>query len=102
VLDLSEDDPLLVSALISYLYRLDYDEADTLPFHLEVSLLADKYDIDPLQQVASAKFERRLHSVETSEAELVEAASLAYEITGPTQFCRSHIIVSINFMLLLT
>ncbi|KAI1946633.1 hypothetical protein LOZ53_005262 [Ophidiomyces ophidiicola] len=60
-MDLSEDEPGIIQALVEYVYHLDYtcfpDTGDiyTLLFHAKVFKLADKYDIYHLRKLALAR-----------------------------------------------
>lgn len=61
-----DDDPQITKALIYYLYFFDYEELttrykDVAPIVLDVKMhaIADKYFVEPLKQLATAKFEAR-------------------------------------------
>ncbi|KAE9984457.1 hypothetical protein EG328_008756 [Venturia inaequalis] len=60
-IDLSEQDPEAVEALLEYLYKCDYtrltkDNASALVLHVHVYQLADMYDIAELKDVAARLF----------------------------------------------
>ncbi|RDI83852.1 hypothetical protein Vi05172_g6278 [Venturia inaequalis] len=60
-IDLSEQDPEAVEALLEYLYKCDYtrltkDNASALVLHVHVYQLADMYDIAELKEVAAGLF----------------------------------------------
>lgn len=101
-IDLSEYASAHVEALVSYLYKWDYDDTRDLQsidvkltFHTHVCFIADKYDIKGLKQLSIKKFDALLPQVKKGN-EMAEAAKLAY--SGPsavTAICLS-IVSKIN------
>jgi hypothetical protein len=68
VIDLSADDPDAVAAMMQYCYQLDYidrtadlgptvDEAANLRPHVDIYMLAERYGISGLKQLALEKFQ---------------------------------------------
>ncbi|KAK5124145.1 hypothetical protein LTR85_001848 [Meristemomyces frigidus] len=94
-INLSEDDPHCIDALVFYFYKLEYAKPPSgfspLYFHVQMCILADKYDVAALKGMACKHF-----GVEAKEkcttAEFAEAASLAYEVDGPTEAIRNVIV----------
>ena len=76
-LDLTNDGPKHVEALLEYMYSLAY-KADTLLLHVEMVVLADKYNIAHLATLAQDKFAKTLKTLFTLE-NLVSAAVHAGE-----------------------
>lgn len=71
VLDLEDDDPSTVARMINFLYLQDYDESVTneeaskegygrLLINTMVYIIGDKYDIQPLKNLAKKKYEAAL------------------------------------------
>ncbi|TKA63514.1 hypothetical protein B0A49_09072 [Cryomyces minteri] len=66
VVDLEGNDPYSVAALLSFVYTFDYDDSEhdesaklcPLSFNVQVYLIADKYDISALQDLAASKFKK--------------------------------------------
>ncbi|KAH9840440.1 hypothetical protein Tdes44962_MAKER01640 [Teratosphaeria destructans] len=84
--DLSDqEDPACVEGLIHYLYRLGYKDParGALRYHVQMCVLADKYDIPPLKQLAVARF-REVAEKEYAGAAFAEAAAEAFEVAGAT------------------
>lgn len=68
-IDLSADDPSAVAAMMQYCYQLDYvhqlsdfdsdvSEDATLPFHVKVYMLAERYGVAGLRALALQKFKQ--------------------------------------------
>ena len=97
-IDLCDEDPDCVDALIFYLYHLNYDErafttpAYRLMFHVQMCVLAEKFQIEPLQTLAVEKFTKHLEEMEVSEHELTQCATIAYENYGGTVELRQQIV----------
>lgn len=84
--------------LVSYLYKLDYEQnADaSIDFHIKMCILADKYDIPPLRAIASGHFKAAatMETMTKSEyAAFCEAIKCAYSAPDVTEDIRSHIVV---------
>jgi hypothetical protein len=47
-IDLSEDGEDCVQAMIEYFYKFEHDAVDTLPHHVSMAVLADRYNISYL------------------------------------------------------
>lgn len=56
VIDLSEDDPDAVKAMLQFCYTIDY--AYDTALHAKVYAIAEKYNIKPLKDLARTKFEK--------------------------------------------
>jgi hypothetical protein len=95
--DLSADDPDAVDAMLQYFYQLDYADTFlglssvgytiyTLLPHIDVYLLAERYSIPGLKQLACEKFEARasmLSRVEVSKDKFFQAIRIIYASTRP-------------------
>ena len=85
MIDLSDEAPDNVDALLFYLYHLNYDErlfttpAFRLMFHVEMCIMANKFNIRPLHDLAVDKFKTHVQCTDVSEQELAQAAMIAYE-----------------------
>lgn len=91
-IDLSDDPPAAVEALIHYMYNLDYNEqlgsthAGTSPLmlHVHTCVIADKYDVKPLKNLAVSKF--NLTTIDKgSTPEFSQAALQAYKASQATR-----------------
>lgn len=65
-IDLSDDPPECVEALLQYLYEFEYqvtldDPGTESRFHLSMALIADKYDISALKECAVEKCKHAIH-----------------------------------------
>ncbi|KAK4550260.1 hypothetical protein LTR36_003227 [Oleoguttula mirabilis] len=97
--DLSDDGPLCVKALVHYFYALSYtlpdldrhDEALILNHHVKMCIMADKYDIQPLKNLAISVFKGAAKDIARAQ-ELSGAAALAYEAAGATEEIRKTIV----------
>ena len=84
--------------MVEYFYNLDYSEDTTadlgspLANHVRMCVIADKYDIKPLQDLAIQKFKKRTESDKMTEGELTEAALIAYEFLEPSREICAHIV----------
>jgi hypothetical protein len=93
VIDLSADDPDAVAAMMQYCYQLNYtdpsadsnpavDEVADLRPHVDIYMLAERYGISGLKQLALEKFEglaMTLLSVSGNERVLLRAVRAIYE-----------------------
>ncbi|KAK5740480.1 hypothetical protein LTR17_004517 [Elasticomyces elasticus] len=86
VITLKEDDPSAVAATLDYMYNFDYpDDANVentepispILFNLQVYVLADKYDIPYLGQIARAEFCQRVNEG-WKDAAFAEVAALVF------------------------
>ncbi|KAJ4374934.1 hypothetical protein N0V83_002012 [Neocucurbitaria cava] len=92
VIDLSADDPDAVAAMMQYCYQLDYTdrlsgsdttvpEDITLRSHVDVFMLAERYGVSGLKQVALQKFEDlagMVLMVDGNEEQLLQAIRAMY------------------------
>lgn len=67
MIDLHDDDSEIVDTMLYYMYHFDYrDDKDNGPdpllLHIRLFMLADKYIIEPLQTLATEKFNVRAHA----------------------------------------
>jgi hypothetical protein len=96
--DLSDDNPDSVDALVQYCYKLDYGFpqhsliGNEFLFHLQVCIVADKYDIAPLQTLATHKFRHLCTTTKIYLQHFAEAAALAYEFSEPAKDIRGIIV----------
>lgn len=68
-----------------------------LAYHVQISILADKYDIQPLKKLASNKFKTAKLSI-NSRADLADAASWEYDFPTVTEDIREEIVrIAIQF-----
>lgn len=96
-IDLSADDPDAVDAMLQYCYQLDYADKFlglssagytiyTLSPHIDIYLLAERYSIPGLKQLAVEKFETRasvLSRVEVNKEKFFQAIRVIYASTRP-------------------
>jgi hypothetical protein len=96
--DLSDDNPDSVDALVQYCYKLDYGLpqlsliSNEFLFHLQVCIVADKYDIAPLQTLATHKFRHLCTTTKIYLQHFAEVAALAYEFSEPAKDVRAIIV----------
>ncbi|KAI6835664.1 hypothetical protein KC332_g4608 [Hortaea werneckii] len=100
-MDLSVDGRACVDALVKYLYTLKYtafpsdappwDHAKTVEYHVRMCVMADKYDIKPLKNMAIHAFNDKIES-EVAIIELSKAACIAWEATPATKEIRAAIL----------
>ncbi|KAK6432518.1 hypothetical protein LTR95_011310 [Oleoguttula sp. CCFEE 5521] len=96
-IDLSVDGETSVGALVHYMYYFDYatDDECQEPYTLYVNmvLLADKYDIPHLLQLANEELAALLKDKPLdATADLIEAARLSYDAEGPTTKFRDALV----------
>lgn len=86
-INLIDDDPLAVDAMLHYLYHFDYEEyseprqpnnAAAMMFSIRVYNIANKYLINPLKQIATKNF-RRHALAEWQTAAFPEAVAEVYK-----------------------
>ncbi|KAF2469470.1 uncharacterized protein BDR25DRAFT_289037 [Lindgomyces ingoldianus] len=96
-IDLGADDPDAVDAMLQYCYQLDYADKFlglssagytiyTLTPHIDIYLLAERYSIPGLKQLALEKFEVRaavLSRVEVNKDKFFQAIRIIYASTRP-------------------
>ncbi|CAK4000001.1 Hypothetical predicted protein [Lecanosticta acicola] len=94
------DDPQTVDAMIHYFYNFDYgdygngqQDVPGIVLDIRVFLIADKYFITPLAELAVQKFEKRCKD-EWSTPEFAEAASKIYEARLAPDGAMKRIIVA--------
>ncbi|KJX92608.1 hypothetical protein TI39_contig5839g00028 [Zymoseptoria brevis] len=95
VLDLSKHDELKVETLVHYLYHFNYDYANPEPeldihvdqgcFHIDMAVIADRYFIAGLNNLANRKFRRSIINTVLDDAGLAMLATTAYEIPQATE-----------------
>jgi hypothetical protein len=92
VIDLSADDPDAVAAMMQYCYQLDYTDQSagsdtmlpgdtTLRSHVDVYMLAERYGISRLKELALQKFEdlaTMVLMVDGNEEQLIQAVRAMY------------------------
>ncbi|KAK5113000.1 hypothetical protein LTR85_011022 [Meristemomyces frigidus] len=86
-INLDDDNPDAVDALLKYLYHFDYNtDSGTAPLVLEIRIfaIADKYFIEPLKKLAAERFTERCKS-EWNTAVFAEAVSELYT-TAPAPY----------------
>ncbi|KAK6430761.1 hypothetical protein LTR95_013081 [Oleoguttula sp. CCFEE 5521] len=96
-IDLSVDGGTSVSALVHYMYYFDYatdDEChEPYTLHVNMVLLADKYDIPHLLDLANEKLVDLLGNEAIAVTpDLIQAAKLAYDAEGPTTIFREALV----------
>lgn len=98
-IDLTEDHtPDQVNALVDYMYTFQYaftattDFQDTVGFHVNMAILADKYDIRGLHKFATRTFTEL--SLDNAES-LAAAAKTAYTAPGATVEIRKSLVQSV-------
>ena len=95
-IDLSADDPDAVDAMLQFCYQLDYVDKFlpglssagytiyTLTPHIDIYLLAERYSIPGLKQLAVEKFENRasvLSRVEVNKEKFFQSIRIIYAST---------------------
>ncbi|RMY13267.1 hypothetical protein D0868_02107 [Hortaea werneckii] len=100
-MDLSVDGRACVDALVSYLYTLTYtaypsdarpwDHVKVAEYHVRMCVMADKYDIKPLKNMAIHAFNDKIES-EAAIIELSKAARIAWEAIPATEEIRAAIV----------
>ncbi|PPJ58850.1 hypothetical protein CBER1_09270 [Cercospora berteroae] len=93
-LDLSADPVFAVDALVQSLYTFQYELADVEPTdvltaHTQVCILADKYRLSGLHDLAAGKFEVDLRKVNLPNDDLASALTIACEALQPTTKIRN-------------
>ncbi|KAI9665419.1 MAG: hypothetical protein M1831_001858 [Alyxoria varia] len=83
-IELTEDDPLIVEALLEYLYWASYSyettEMHPLIFHVKVYAIAERILLDPLKEVAIGKATASLNN-DWSETAFLQAIRTVYDTT---------------------
>ena len=98
IIDLSLEDPDSVGAFVYYLYNLNYDAAlfrehgDHLSLHAHMCILGDKYEMRPLQDLATEKFKKQTTNSLPTGSDLANAALCAYDAPGATTVIRKVIV----------
>ncbi|KAK6432519.1 hypothetical protein LTR95_011311 [Oleoguttula sp. CCFEE 5521] len=86
--DLSADGEDCVDALVRFMYYFDYtlpDTDDPYTSHVNVAILADKYDMPNFVKLANRKLVALLAKIPLKfTADLFDAATLSEQATGPT------------------
>ena len=87
-MELQDDDPEVVKAMMYYIYHFDYSYPQTEPnsiprivFDVYMHTIADKYDIDGLMKVAATKFTARTKS-EWKTPGFAEAINEVYTVAA--------------------
>jgi hypothetical protein len=89
-IDLSDDGEECVKALIEYCYTFEY-KVDSLPMHVSMVVIADKYNIKSLANYATERFGSRLQT-SVSHDELFAAAKLVCGTEGVTEKMRGLVV----------
>lgn len=98
MIDLSHEDHDSVGAFVYYLYNLNYDAAffrehgDHLSLHVQMCVLGDKYDMQPLQDLAVEKFKKHTANSPPTGSDLASAGVCAYDAIGATTEIRKKIV----------
>ncbi|SMR53016.1 unnamed protein product [Zymoseptoria tritici ST99CH_1E4] len=97
-LDWSEYHKDVVHAVVDYLYTFNYETSNlrtpfsqTPAIHVHVAVLADKYNIRLLHQMAATKGESALED-ECSPKDFADTAALAFDYEGPTETIKDVIV----------
>jgi hypothetical protein len=82
-----DDDPNVLQALLSYFYKLNYDDTmrGAIPiqqYTVYVYSIADKYDVPRLQDMTAEKFENICDAVEDSD-DFIDAVYAIHSSTNP-------------------
>ena len=99
MIELKDDNPLVVQAMIYYLYHFDYsdtinEQGTSLPlvFNVHIHTIADKYDIPELLKLAAKKFSARAE-VEWDTKALADAIRGVYtEAADPNRELRNTVL----------
>lgn len=91
VIELHEDDPAAVRAMLLFLYDKPYTDAcgdmsEDILFSVRVFTIADKYDIDELKGVVSADFEKIIPGLWNHE-DFFQAISEVYDLPESRYAC---------------
>jgi len=87
VVVLEEDDPLVVNAMLEFLYAFDYDDEvnkkdpslySPIVFNIHVSIIADKYDMSSLGLLAAKKFADHANA-EWNKPTFADAVEVVYK-----------------------
>ncbi|KAK4498798.1 hypothetical protein PRZ48_009308 [Zasmidium cellare] len=83
-IDLHHENPACVQAMVEFLYHFDYDFPEGEPtsvsaFHVQMAVIADKYDIAALKDAAFIKCRASLPSTANQADAFAETIDLAYE-----------------------
>lgn len=95
-IDLSDHHTTCVDALVHYFYHLGYRAGGSaaVELHVQMCIIADKYDITALKDMAIHKFnvlvQDKNHNSHSND--FARAAEQAYEAAGPTQAIREAIV----------
>ncbi|KAE9965064.1 hypothetical protein EG328_009981 [Venturia inaequalis] len=101
IIDLPHDDPILVKAMIKFMYEFKYDDSKigdptaNLLFHAKIASMADKYDIQPMKELAIANF-RLKAEVERNESVLA-AIQAAYNVEGVNELKSAAVILALKW-----
>jgi len=98
-IDLPDEHPACLAALVYYLYTLVYDvsfnsvsdDLVALSFHVKMCILADKYDMSPLKAMAVRQFEAQA-KLDWASEQFAQAAAEAYDASGATRSIRDVVI----------
>ncbi|SMR54559.1 unnamed protein product [Zymoseptoria tritici ST99CH_3D1] len=97
-LDWSEYHKDVVHAVVDYLYTFNYETSNlrtpfsqTPAIHVHVAVLADRYNIRLLHQMAATKVESALED-ECSPKDFADTAALAFDYEGPTETIKDVIV----------
>ena len=98
VIELTDDEPWVVEAMLFYLYHFEYSDevggvaGSQIVFHVRVHTIADKYDIPLLVQLAASKFSIAAKD-QWSKSEFADAIREVYsEAADPNRELRQIIL----------
>ncbi|KAK4550261.1 hypothetical protein LTR36_003228 [Oleoguttula mirabilis] len=103
-IDMSDDHPAAIETLVHYLYNLDYDaqlsttcdSLSPMSLHVHVCVVADKYDIEPLKNLAINKFKLAAQAGIDTE-DFAKAALQAYGTALATRpICDSIVMLAVE------
>ena len=94
-IDLSDDGVNCIKTMIYYMYSLDYVlGAETMALHIQLTILADKYNIPHLASLAMTKLEDDLAMPKITAEDMIAAVRAAYETAGPTLKLRKLLVAA--------
>jgi len=103
---LHDDDPDVVNAMLRFMYAFDFDDDSDhdhndesrmapIVFDVHVNVVADKYDMTALANLAAAKFGRRAESEWRTPA-FADAAELVYTLpSNPSNIILRNVITKV-------
>jgi speckle-type POZ protein len=101
VVDLSDNDPAAIEAMLEFMYTYDYEQPidNTRPavFHARMYKLADRYDVPELRKLARKKFKQSLRALcrdkkDEDYTSFLLAVAEVYENAPPNDKCLRKIV----------